>query len=435
MLRHTPILLLCISFLVTACDESGDSLGAPTTPSSPITTPVGTVEATGFWVNASVTDNLAPILVNLDGSYGTDCFIDATTTTTQPIVCHIDIMELDLYVNEISIQYNSPPGLCEHVITEPAWHWNESFGVGPSRIELEITEPLSADPFVSDCMAFDDETSSMVACSSHKEIAGFDTDGVTCIYDRTSVERSNCCFGNYTSQTTTISFDSSTVPPTPVTTVGDPEERIWGEDYATCIGGPGRTSWDNYSRIGLPVGRVQQVEPSGLSEEFLLISNASTSRTSFSTMSNFYTISGTPHNHSGYVLAGTTNLPYSVSPIDDLDGTDLSGFTGREYFRVSCVDGADEVIHEFHVYLREWNSFLDFSAYQTSNGVTYNPDNNVNPEDGTTCGISPLFASPCNDFRDMDDLLPGGVGPYVLINTAPTAASTRRTYFPNVLYE
>ena len=75
----------------------------------------------------------------------------------------------------------------------------------------------------------------------------------------------------------------------------------------------------------------------------------------------------------------------------------------------------------------EWNTAADFVAYQTSEGVTYDPD--VGGNEGTNCDFDPIFTGACNDFEDMDDLLPGG-----FYNTITPNSTTRATYFPKVDY-
>ena len=70
-----------LSSLMISCEDTADSAsGSSGGGGSPIDDiPVGSVDATGFWVNIN-TDDQFPALINKRNSFGDDCWIDADTT-------------------------------------------------------------------------------------------------------------------------------------------------------------------------------------------------------------------------------------------------------------------------------------------------------------------------------------------------------------------
>jgi hypothetical protein len=416
------LILVLILQLNTSCGEQAADGGSasPSIGTSPVnSTPVNSVEATGFWINAQSTQHT--ILVNSGSGFGTDCFIDVDSTTNQLMNCYIDVLEGDLYMYDIKIQYNAPPKLCDHVTVTPAWHWNYSSGYGPTAISL-VVDTAADPPTFTSCDATDAQ-SVTTACTANSELTnGTSISGPKCAYDKTSSGGKNCCFGEYT----LTKIDAG------VTTV---TEETWGKEVSDCIGGSVKTSWEKFFKNGYPRSLVQAVEKDasneskGLNEELTLKANGLSVATSFSFMANHYETLGSPHSHDGYVSATTSNLPYSVEPIDDIDGSLIP--SGSEAYVFSCLDSAFEVKHRIKAYIREWNTVADFVAFQTSLGVTYNPD--VTGVEGTNCAYDGIFSELCNDFSDFADILTSAGGSYVTTPGAG-AAATRATYFPRVDY-
>lgn len=438
------VMMVLVVQLNTACseEEANGSASGSSGGGTPIdSTPIGEVEATGFWVNVTSTEH--PVLVNQSTSFGTDCFIDADTTTNQFMTCYVDMLEGDLGMYDIDLQYNVPPSLCDHVRTSTAWHWNYSSGVGPKVVNVAIDSSTTPITFTS-CTAERDSDDTMINCNVHPEL--FDTSnpaGPTCYYNKTESGGKNCCFGEYTLTVTDAANGG-----TPLVT-----KMNWGGDVGACIGGAGKTSWSAKSPDGYPSGLIQPIpegssgDTEGLNDKITLKASTSNSVLSYSSLASFYETSGTPHSHAGYVSATTTSRPYAINPIDDLDGTLYDASTGAASVRFlsgsdahyfSCLDEAFEVKHAIRVQIREWNSLLDFVAYETSSGATYNPDT-VGSENGTTCGYDPQFGSPCNDFEDFADILTEAGGSYTLNNTMPPVgthpALIREKYFPEVSYD
>ncbi len=382
---------------------------------------MGQIEGSGFWITAN--SNQYTMYVNSDDGYGTNCFIDAAETTNKRMNCFIDILEGDLYLYDIAIQYNAPPNLCDQVRIEPHWYWNHSPGTGPSAITVNV-DTSSDNPTVTNC------TSDGGLCSADPELTDvLNPSGPSCVYDRSGVGSQNCCFGEY--DLTIVSNDGAGGITTTVT------DSTWGGSVTNCIGGSAKNNWTVFNEAGYPRGLILPVPKTatggtiGLNGAVELKSPAQFFGSRFSEYASFYEVAGDPHLHSGYVDPATSNRPYAVEPIDDLDGSYVP--FGNDSFIFSCLDSGWEIKHQIRVYIREWNTAVDFLAYASSQGVTYNP--HQQGIEGVNCDYASFpNDTSCNDFRDFTDILTDVGGTYILDNTNPSAAAIRRTYFPNVNY-
>ncbi len=451
------LLIMSFSFSIVSCssqdDDGNGSLPSVDDPpvDEPIDdVPIGEVETTGFWVNIITEDQFSAYL-NKRGEWGADCFIDADTTDNEHIECILDVMELDLYLHDLKLQYNAPPGMCDHIRIKPSWFWNHSSGNGPETVD--IVRDTSVEPAtLTSCFAsaepaleFDVEgavTDGLVACTQHPELSmqpdglGFD-----CVYDHrvSSSELPNCCFGN---KTYTTSDDDGVEVTVTV------ESGTWDGDFAACISPHLDTSWtyfnETFPEIPLPeLKRVPKdpasLNPVGLNDVLELAANISTVSSSFSTWANWYDEPGVAngHTHSGFFSATTSNEPYAVDPIDDLSGTVYDGtgamHPGRSEWTIECLDSAAEIRQRIDVYIREWNTLVDFVAYATTEGVTYDP--HVSGAEGTGCDYDPIFNyDGCNDRYDFTDVLTHVIYANGAYGTTPgvDTAVDRATYFPRI---
>ncbi len=357
------------------------------------------------------------------------CEIAESVSSNTVMNCIIDIKETDLYVNEIKLQYNFPASMCEYVSYSVPWHWNYSSGTGPSEVIVSLdrdTDPptlASSDPTGTGCsVRLHDGT--YAACSTSDELKPLGADfKASCIYDYTNEDgKPNCCFGDYQYIVHTDNDNDGT--PEAVET----NQENWGGEVKNCIGGHGRSDWNTFSANGYPIGEIVSALD-GLSNNFILKANAKSTVTNFSYQANYFEVIGTPHNHDGYETATTSNLPYAVEPLDDLDGSPM--ISGNPNYLFSCKDSGGETIHQVSLAIREWNTLEDFNNYAASNGLTINPDT-VGVE-GTDCDYDSIFVgTQCNDFLDFFDILTNAGGAYPTDNTVPSPNSIRRTYFPEV---
>jgi hypothetical protein len=432
------IVILAVSLSSCSEDETGAS-GAGTGGGGIIGTPiddvpVGEVENTGFWINMK--SQRFPTYVNNQDGWGNPCFIDAEATSNQFMECFIDILEGDLYAYEVGIQYNAPPDLCTHVIITPAWHWNYAPGFGPTAITIN----LDVDGNVTSCTA-NDEGNTSPSCAANPEVTLNGTQPI-CAYDHSQgglLDRPNCCFGSYTSTLIQAIEEGGTYTEVTNEQWNDPE------NVSNCIGGPlvVRSNWGNWQKSGYPAGIVIPVglpgaSNQGVNADIKLAANATSVVSNFSYQANFYSRAGDPHRHGSYANPAATlsNLPYAVDPIDDYDQSPFGVFhrgvnlrRGNPAWGFSCLDGAFEVKHHIDVYIREWNTLAAFLAYEESEGATYNPD--VDGDEGGECEYDSIFGTTCNDFRDLDNMIPDPIlGGY---ETGPAVSpAIRNTYFPRI---
>lgn len=396
--------------------------------------PVGEVEKTGFWVTVTSTEFLTYVTQASEttdaGLMGTKCYIDKSDPPSSKVMkCYVDILESDLFMNTVELQYNSPPGLCEYVSVLPSWHWNYSAGRGPRAVSYTVEEK-EAGIIVSNCNSVD-ESGASVPCENNPELYALgDPEGPKCIYDKNGPppERGiNCCFGSY-SKTVTTRVETEDGVETSVNTT----EEDWGGNIKACLGGAGITSWSKHSTLGYPVRAIYPVDSKkGLNQSIKMPANGSSTVSYFSTEANFFTsISSQPHSHDGYVNSRSTTEPYAFDPIDDLDGSPLE--KGEPYFTFRCLDDAFEVKHKVQVSIREWNTLTEYLAYGTSNGSSYDPD--VTGGEGTNCSSTSFPGEICNDRVDFDDII-NALGTYdTPANLNLRSNTVRKNYFPRVYY-
>lgn len=421
------LFIILISVLIFGCSDDDDDSSSSSSTFTPIEdTPVGEVEATGFWVNVKTA---IPNFVYKEGAWGDSCFIDSNSGTSQVISCMIDVNEGDLYMQGLDVQYNAPPNLCKHVAVSVPWHWNFSSGQGPKKVTVAIDKSGENDVLgtfdstSTGCNVTLEDGTTVEACNIADEFKELNSSfEPKCIYDYSSDNvRPNCCFGEYIYEVL-VDDDGDGLQDSSTT-----ETRTWGGDVKSCLGGIGKLDWSHFNKEGYPISMVQSVQ-NGLNSVISASSNGTGPVVNFSFPANFYETTGTPHTHGGYVSGDTSDLPYAVAPIDDLDGSSV--IPGNEAFVFSCLDEAFEVKHQISVYVREWNTTEEYLNFSSSSGVTGDPD--VVGTEGVDC--ESIFGNSCNDFFDFKDILDGAGGAYTTDNTVANPNSIRETYFPSVNY-
>ena len=82
------------------------------------------------------------ILYAMDDGPGTDCKISVNEESgTEDLFCILDVMEGDLWYQEMTLQYNMPAGMCSYLGFLPHWHFNYEVGYGPPYVaQYEATE-------------------------------------------------------------------------------------------------------------------------------------------------------------------------------------------------------------------------------------------------------------------------------------------------------
>ena len=83
----------------------------------------------------------------MDDGPGTDCKISVNQEgSTEDLYCIMEIMEGDLWLHEINLEYNVPPGMCEYLGFLPHWHYNYKSGQGPPFIAQVKPEGEEIEP-------------------------------------------------------------------------------------------------------------------------------------------------------------------------------------------------------------------------------------------------------------------------------------------------
>lgn len=380
------LLSLVVCLTVAGCSgvSNDDDFDVPTSSGDGDNPPVGTVTQSSFYVRAYDTGRYLTH-TRLSSDFDTACEI-ASSDTYEDIVCYIDINEGDLYYNGIEFQYNVPANMCKYLTRSTYWYYNYEVGTGPATGTINIDKD-------SDTYTCDLDGAGSQNCSAETEVKlDADTGLLSCIYDHTLTDGPNCCMGSY-------EFDVLTTES--ATTTQSVLKGKWGGDIESCIGGPGKTSWEHYSKTGYPSNVITYADD-GLNSTYSITApiESPNGGTTWN-VANFYTETGTPHSHTGFIDTVTTSsLPYFVAPIDDRNGSAVS--TANIGYTFACLGESHEIKNRITVYVREWDVYSDFLTYITSSGVTSVPDRPDTDEEDTDCdGVDGY----CNDDYDLDDFL------------------------------
>ena len=427
------LILSLLPLLLWSCTggSASSSFGMPISPNSP-NGHVGSSDGTGslsdFYVGIDAEAN--SIAHVHSATFQSKCAV-APGESLKDIKCYVETPEAEIFVKGITLKYNVPPGMCRYLRRKTYWFYNKEVGIGPANVVINKTVNASGDLTAVNCSV---DGVPSATCTGYSEVSINAKDGVsTCVYDTSKNSTgANCCFGR--KQQTINTLNSSTG----VTTT-DPQLTDWGGSFSSCIDGPGKNAWTSKSTQGVPQALIEKTE-NGVSKTYVLPALIGKTFTSTTIeIANYST--DAVHSHTGFgpvltpaIPARTSALPYFLDPIDDRSGSkiptetfDPSNFlvTAQDSYEFECLDEAFEVLHRIRLYIREWDTYQDYTTYVSSNGAT--AVDNRNGTEGATCnGI----VGPCNDFYDLDDfvsLILGG--PY---DTSLGALSNRGRYFPNI---
>jgi hypothetical protein len=436
---YSLILALSLGFLINCSGGTASDDGAPVNVSDDDLPEVGNVDPTKFSVIAS--NAFAQSHTRTLADFSTPCEIPAGTVD-QDLVCIIDMKEQDIYFQGLRLNYNAPDDMCDYLVRQTYWYYNNEIGEGPSSIVTSATfdgtdtynpgvpAQCTVDgfgPFDCDSGVFNDLDISV------------DDEGkvdVSCVYDHTASDGPNCCLGKY--QLTTIENH--------IASGGDNtseiQKKTWGGSVAACIGGAGRTDWDLKDREGYPLAIIQSTTFSGSGDDRMPIEGLNaiysvkpimqTTLGSSMAIANYFDFGGS-HLHSGIVDLGLTSiLPYFIDPLEDRDGTDIG--SGHPAYEFQCRNTAGEVRNRISVFVRDWDDKDEFDTYIASSGASGDPDTGSTgseTEDPSGIDCYGVAGFPCNDGYDLDDFLNitnGG-----LYDT--TVPSNRSSFFPSEIYQ
>ena len=358
---------------------------------------------------------------------GADCKVRFTeeNSSTEDLFCMLEVSEGDLYLHDINIEYNVPPGMCHYLSFRPHWHYNQKTGVGPKYVaqyktrrrdengsiilnyigckvkpEDETTPGSCSNSNCSseeacknsdhDCNDGEDQAgqwtseSAISICPKNQQI-GYNNEehSQVCQYKRKIGDKdTNCCLGKYD-----LYEDGGLKE----------EEQPWGGDGSIkeCIGGLARLNWNAFDDNGFPIPLVAPSGSSGVRETYELPNLLSKNKTrhSFPT-ANFYD------------KIGEDDEP--TFPPEYRNRSKLTEFYPKSYPYItwSCLDQNYEVRHQIHLIIREWNTQEEFLNFKESNGSSGDPDTGGDEGNGCdyyTANNNARYFGKCNDLYDLDD--------------------------------
>ena len=338
---------------------------------------------------------------------------DPTTSSSETMICILDIMEQELVISDLNINYNVPEGMCAYVEVLPAWHYNYETGLGPYDIrKCEYTTGGGSTPD----QEAETKTTYCAKSTENAEPGATRPKGCTdkllgTEYNRCAEEIEDLCkFKVPKGDEEIICCDG--------TYNADGEEGEWAgaDGLQQCLGGPGRTSWEHLDDRGFPAVLTQYVFRNGLKGSFRV--------------KNLLEATGGKKSHSTPVANYLRELDLPFDKLQDIDRTDLPVFLqgtkvwerngsgnlyilppyANPFFTVACLDQAGEVLHEIKLMVREWNTHEEFIDFYTSGGDD-RADPDVLGKEGEDCEYEDrsVFGEGgrCNDSLDFNDFVDG----------------------------
>lgn len=358
---------------------------------------------------------------SVEGSWADRCTF--LSPSPNDLTCVVDVGELDLFYNGIKLQFNSPANQCKYIRTTPYWYYNYEIGFGPSEVTVAVTKDASGVVTSSSCTVdgvnYSCTTSAppTVANDIKVDFTG-DEINVRCNYDTSNViGGANCCFGKYDLHTSLLK-------------AGDEPINVdkYGEDWSggsvNCIGGQGRTDWEDFDAEGLPIPLIERNKANESRTKIIKTKGPlfSIGMSSNIPVANYFTAG--LHTHAGYGVASGTvsDAPYYVDPISDRSGSYIR--PGNEYYTFECLDEAFETNYRIRMLVQDWNTVAALQTYVSTGSLAPGPD-----ESGTAPGSCPGLAGvSCNQAQDADDFV-NALGGYS--NAVP---SNRAKFFPKHSY-
>ena len=197
--------------------------------------------------------------------------------------------------------------------------------------------------------------------------------------------KGNCCLGEYT----VLKEGESS------------EEKEWGGDIKTCIGGLGRLEWptEGFNEAGFPITVVEESGSRGVNKEYKLnpLIEKIKTRASFPTANYFEGVEE---------KEGVSGLP-DFYTIGNTCGGGARCPTAHPYLTWTCLDKHQNILHQINFVIREWNTQEEFIRFK-ENG---SGDPDIVGAEGSECDFYEseekfqthhVFGR-CNDILSADD--------------------------------
>jgi len=387
---------LCYGLLLAAWSLMGASSCGKKEVAGPTPTPTNTPTPTPLPGSGVVNDNLGFTLAlasTTDFEYwlheGTTSFTSpctiTATSTNKDITCYLEVNELDLWFNGVSIGLNVPTSVCSYLLNQNYWYYQNPAGNGPDYFKYYIDQNGNKGWDTDENGVIDNTTPQVrYGGAGGSDAGGAARGGMSgftpyCNFNYASSDGPNCCEGTYTVVTETwipATYDEAT-PPNVVVAAHYQEDvyadSSWGGSYASCVTGAGMQLASAKTDEGYPKMDIYSVQEVGLSKTLTISSPYSMGAGNYF-VANYYA--------SSVPAVLTAEMPevaadtYHVPPA---------------YYTFQCLDEDFETTARIRLRIREWNTLDEFQK-----GVLGNSD-----EVGTETDFG---GGDNNDFPDLDDL-------------------------------
>jgi hypothetical protein len=432
--------------VATGCPQqagtSTTSTSTTTTTTTPALGPVGKVnDAAGFAVGIIPNPSYTAVIHAGDDSGPTTtgaslttpaltnpCSVTTTGSSVSDIMCYVEMEELDLWFNGVTLQHNVPSNMCEYVTIEPMWYFLYPTGIGPGLVESTTTTDGSGATTITDK---DNAVSGNPFCAFNFS----DQNLVTAVLGGNSGQ--NCCLGTYEEIQNTVNTG-----PTPTSSSSTTFGNEWGGASSSCVAGPGVDLLKGKDANGFPEPDIYYVAGVGLNGVYNVASPQTKKFASNVYVANYFSVddSSTYDNPALWPAGFNPNNNNAVGTMSGAGGTTAPGapfssfwpsshplfgpytgtFTagpyggaGQPFYQYICWNRDREALARIRVMIRSWDSGM----YVTSNNIPnlyagegYNPGTVINPFGGSGANA---FSDPLHDYMIWEDLS-GDHGTFVL---------------------
>lgn len=314
------------------------------------------IDADGFYVKA-INQYSDSALHIADGRYGKDigtknfsapCRVPlGVSGKAADLFCVLELEELDLYFNTISLQIHVPTTACSYLRFKSYDFLSESAGKGPETVVTEI-----------------------LADGSIRDVENSLNGRSVCPHDHTATGGSNCCTGTYDHKVIAYASDGSYRQIT--------SAQNWGGKISSCISGPGNTYDRRKDNDGFQIPELWKTAGFGINTTYNIgpIQQGGGHGRLLSNLfaANFYN----PSDHGGKPLALRK----------------AGNYQPQDTYQWDCLDGAGSIKARIRLMIRDWNS----------NSIQEDGNPDETGQDGDFPGAD---VNDHEDWKDIGNTFPG----------------------------
>lgn len=373
----------------------------------------GTVDAnTGFRFRLKSKTGVDSF-VHKFGDVNAACEIAPSEMSTPTwIRCMANMMEYDLWFYGYEYEVSLAGEHCAFLEDIPYRYYKGAAGRGPSLVEITMDKGV-----MTQCMIDGVAGTGGTTCRSSEAVFSREGGLLSCVYDysKGQPDQPNCCAGRATVVLTTITASASPQgPDTVATTTLQPD---YGGKIENCLespndyidGWPKDRSSNMAATVVVGLAGASYSRSVKIPAPLALQTSRSVSRSVFLN-SGFHGWNEYAADPDAWALA--VKIPKALDPGRDLGGdgshsgpgaTLLPSFSdGSMVFR--CLNPAGEIKHQISVYMNEWNTIEDYTAFKETGDLSATPNRtglaSVNCE-----SINGLGLASCNSFWGWDDII------------------------------